>query len=266
MRGKFKRRQSAAAAQAQTRTMVNVQASTEVLALALGEIESLFGKPAPKERLPTLQRTGKALGFRVWSLDGYRLLSANAAMKAYWDIGVNEAVCHFAQYQSLGYLAQRRGAPAGHSAPHPDCECGLYAYYDVPIPQSLSLNSLVYGHLGRTDRVYGAVTAWGPIEAHATGFRARYAEPVMLAYHPEQPYQHVIRVQALASEMGVECVELSELAQRAACFGEPIAPDLRPAPGPSSLWDALNQASTARTAGAMSYAQALAYYQQASPP
>lgn len=149
---------------------------------------------------------GKVLGFRAWALAGGLLASINDCFGG-WHIGVNKAEC-------------KAGAP--HKAPAHDCECGLYAVHS---PQVIS--PLMYS----PDSAVGAVLAWGRIEVHPEGFRAQYAEVVMLAYDDEQPYGLVTRVQALASEMDVECVLISELEEKAARFGRPVDPELRPALG-----------------------------------
>jgi hypothetical protein len=69
-----------------------------------------------------------------------------------WQAGTNEAIC--------GVSAD------GHTAPGPDCPCGLYSYYDVP-------RTPMY-------RPVGIVTSWGQIEAHETGMRSQYMKIELL--------------------------------------------------------------------------------------
>jgi hypothetical protein len=239
VKGKYKRRKVFPAATPNGIVTVEFGVTVKQVAAALQQLQAFqmetlagmslrFARLAEREPpAEPVHRAGKALGFRRWTLDGYRLLSANAALGKFWSIGINEAVCHFDEYRALGLRTPSRGgAPAGHTPPHPDCECGLYGWYDVPTYDGrfdpYRMAPIPNGH------VYGAVTAWGQIEAHPTGFRSQYAEAVMLAYDPEKSYAHVTRVQTIAEEMGLPCVELSELAERAAPFGEPIPEELRP--------------------------------------
>lgn len=163
--------------------------------------------PAPEPPGPPARVSGKVLGFRCWTLEGYRLLSVNPAFRAWWTVGENRAKC----------LASPDWEGV-HEAPHHACQCGLYAWH---LPGSLLIP---HGD----GLVYGAVLAWGRMEVHAAGFRAEFAEPVMLAYHPRQAYEDVRRAETIASEMALPFVTVEELATRATEFGEPVPEDLRP--------------------------------------
>lgn len=61
-----------------------------------------------------------------------------------WEYAEQKAVC---------------GNGTGHSAPHHNCECGLYSYYE---PKDVS------------GRARGIVSCTGVIEAHVTGMRSQY--------------------------------------------------------------------------------------------
>ena len=169
-------------------------------------------------RTPRLAQ--KVLGFRRWRLNGYRLLPLTPLtpltplMPAYWRIGPNTAKCLRAHSDSAAPPGQ------GHRAPHHACECGLHALHDPP-----------QGVPGAT--VSGAVLAWGRIETHANGFRAEYAEPVVLGYDREQPSQLIRTLCSIAGEFCLPVVEHPELAAAAALLGRPIPPELRPAYAPS---------------------------------
>jgi hypothetical protein len=63
---------------------------------------------------------------------------------------------------------------APHASPHPDCQCGVYAYHR-PGTQAY------YGEWLWTE---GVVTAWGRIEAHRDGLRAEHARIEALARPP----------------------------------------------------------------------------------
>lgn len=174
------------------------------------------------------RHTGKKFrGFRAWTLDGYRLRSANPA-GGHWMAGVNHAECRRTAYDPVPLPPTIWGMPgfssrsstAEHVAPDPDCRCGLYAWYE---PRGLA----GFG-VGGAELVYGVVLAWGRVEAHLEGLRAEYAEPVVLAYTETQSYKHVRRVQAIGSELGLQVVELGELEAAAREYGQPVPMELRP--------------------------------------
>lgn len=169
-----------------------------------------------------VRRSGpKFRAFRAWTLDGYRLRSANPA-GGYWTAGINHAECRRSEYDRLTPLGHDK-PPAtvrpSHDAPHPRCRCGLYAWHE---PHELTR----FGGAG--ELVHGVVLMWGRIEVHGEGLRSEYAEPVLLAYGDEQTHKHVRRVQAIASELGLPAVELDDLEEAAKAFGEPVPEELRP--------------------------------------
>jgi hypothetical protein len=185
-------------------------------------------------RREPVRRAGKKFrAFRAWTLDGYRLRSANPA-GGYWTAGVNHAECRRSSY-APSPLQMPWAVPAGgsrpsatHEAPDPKCHCGLYAWYE---PRRLARFMA-----GDAELVYGVVLAWGRVEVHADGFRAEYAEPALLSYSESQSYRHVRRVQAIGSELGIPVVELDELEDAAQAFGEPVPMELRPKrPSPFEL-------------------------------
>lgn len=170
----------------------------------------------------------KFRAFRAWTLDGYRLRSANPA-GGHWVAGVNRAECRRATYVPPSPLqtflaAPERDASAQHAGAHraPDhrCRCGLYAWHET--------GRLAGFPHGDAELVYGAVLAWGRVEVHLDGLRSEYAEPVLLGFSESQSYRHVRRVQAIGSELGLPVVELAELEDAARAFGQPVPADLRP--------------------------------------
>ena len=171
-----------------------------------------------------VRRSGKKFrAFRAWTLDGYRLRSANPS-GGHWTPGVNRAECKRSTYDPMPPLqaiwsGSAEGGGTAHSAPDPKCRCGLYAWYG---PERLT------GFPGfGAELVYGVVLAWGHVEAHADGLRAEYAEPAMLAYSERQSFKHVRRVQAVGSELALPVVELRELALAAEAIGEAVPIELR---------------------------------------
>jgi hypothetical protein len=188
--------------------------------------------PPPPERLPDAKLDGEVVGYRTWSLDGHKLGSRNRGTYR-WTLGVNKAQCLASRHTAVlrashpvlgepawaGTVPEAIPPDTGHKAPHPDCGCGLYAVYDLAQADRFTADG---------DQVYGAVVAWGAIEAHWDGFRAEYAKPVVLAYHPDQPYRHVQIVKALAGEFGLPLVEVDQLEEAALDHGQPVPETMRP--------------------------------------
>lgn len=173
--------------------------------------------PAPEPAGPPPRVNGKVLGFRCWQLSGYDLLSTNVP-NAKWKIGVNQAECLRMGFYSLVMPAGAQPPDHhAHDAPAHDCHCGLYAYHEPAWTPSYT-----------SEAIWGAVLAWGRMEVYARGFRAQYAEPVVLAYSPQQPYETVKRAEAIAGEMDVPFVALDELQAEAGTHGQPVTKELRP--------------------------------------
>ncbi len=105
-----------------------------------------------------------------------------------------------------------------HDAPHPECQCGVYAYHrpppDGPIPY--------------LDRVAGIVTLWGRVEVHGDGMRAQHARVEALAVRPHLGSRQVERVDRIASQLAVDVVDHSQLAMAAREYGGPLPVELMP--------------------------------------
>lgn len=188
------------------------------------------GRPAiAHQRVPPLL-TGEVIGYRFWSLQEHELRSGNAGLGR-WKLGEpNKAECYRTRYQNMWHgsrsrlgpdiaAAEQIGPDNAHQAPHPSCECGLYAVYEIQDAGRF---------YAAGTRVWGAVKAWGRMEAHAAGFRAEYAQPVLLAYDPDQPYRQVTQVMAIASEFEIPVVPLDDLEDAAGEFGQEVPEGLRP--------------------------------------
>ena len=97
------------------------------------------------------------IGFRCWRMPYGAPRLQSAISNHAWRRGVNEATCD----------------TIGHAAPHPRCQCGLYAFHR-PTP------------LGAFPReMAGAIAASGDIEVYEDGFRAQYARVIALARLPD---------------------------------------------------------------------------------
>lgn len=161
----------------------------------------------------------KVLGFRQWTLGNHGLRPLVASLPYTWGPGPNQARCLRSQ------INPNAGAGLSeHRAPDPNCHCGLYAYH-APSRQPPA-----------GDAVSGAVLAWGHIEVHPTGFRAEFAEPVVLAYHGPTP-DHLTALRSMAEEFCLPVVAHADLAAAAGGLGQPVPSALRPPypiPAPAS--------------------------------
>lgn len=174
---------------------------------------------------------GKVLGFRVWTLRGHELASALPQLRSTWTLGPNTAVCHVDRF--LKAYPGVRVSTDPHAAPGHGCKCGLYATHG-PLA---ALSGL---------KVVGAVLAWGRIEVHHDGFRAEHAEPIMLAYHHDQPFDHVQRLHAVASEFDIPVVPVGELEREARLTGHRTIPHAhRPPPQPDESVQQMQRAALA---------------------
>ncbi len=84
-----------------------------------------------------------------------------------------------------------------HSAPAPDCQCGVHALH----PSRKAARRVLGGRL----EIPGVVEAWGDVQVHDTGFRAAYGRPHALVLQPGRN-ERLIRELARAYE--AEVIEL----------------------------------------------------------
>lgn len=194
-----------------------------------------------------LQR--KVIGFRGWkvSRDDGGLVLESTGVDGRWEPGPNEAKCQVednprggAGWVTLGWQTAQ-GSPwyeRFHQAPNPDCVCGLYAMHKQPD----------VARWAGGDRVEGVVQAWGNIEVHADGFRAQYAEIVLLVMPDEVAEKHPYAAELLrecAARYGARIVSPGQLAFAAAEYGHPVPDYLRPEkPKPQEGWQTENVSTT----------------------
>lgn len=153
------------------------------------------------------------VGFRAWKVVGEQLMSPY--IPCTWDGPVLHARCFDANRR----LQQGRGwLTAEHASPHPDCQCGVYAYHR-PGTQA---------YYGEFDWTEGVMTAWGRVEAHRKGLRAEHARIEALALPPANEPGRRRAVLAVAAALGVEVVARDELEPFAAALGGPIPARLLP--------------------------------------
>jgi hypothetical protein len=150
--------------------------------------------------------TGKIIGWRDWTLDAHGTLHplSMATPDNAWTAGVNEARCC--------------GDPT-HAAPVHECECGLYARYDLAGVNGSSLRS-----------ISGVILAWGAVELHADGFRAQFAEILCLVCGLDAPVLERMVVEQVADRYGVPVLSQEKAIAQAQEFGRFVPSELRPEP------------------------------------
>jgi hypothetical protein len=155
-------------------------------------------------------------GFRAWRIVGDRLMSPFIPCR--WEGRVLHAECFdanrrlFASHPARGWLAEP------HASPHPDCQCGIYAYHH-PGAQAY------YGEWLWTE---GVLSVWGRIEAHAHGLRAEHGRVEALALPPRNDPERRDAVRAIAGRLAIPLVGRAELADVAARLGGTLPESLRP--------------------------------------
>jgi hypothetical protein len=153
-------------------------------------------------------------GFRSWRVANGRLLSPYVPCR--WEGRVLHAACWDANRRlqgGRGWLAEP------HASPHPECQCGIYAY-DSP--------GLKTYH-GESWWCEGVISAWGRVVVHGTGWRAEHArvEALSVPAAAEDPRLSAA-VREIARRLGVPLVSRDALPELAAAAGGPVPPALRP--------------------------------------
>ncbi len=86
-----------------------------------------------------------------------------------------------------------------HSAPAPDCRCGIYGMHPSRIGEWFEMTRKPFDW-GPT--VHGIVEAWGRVELHEDGFRAELARPYAIVH--VEGYGTWNESREIAEAMGVE--------------------------------------------------------------
>ena len=150
------------------------------------------------------------VGFRAWRLVGDRLLSPYIPCR--WEGALMHAVCYPAN-RSLTFGRGWLAAP--HASPHPDCQCGIYAYYQPG----------TRGYFGEWEWLEGIVSVWGRIEAHADGLRAEHARLEALALPGDRDPGSARRI---AAALCVDLVARARLLDAAPSYGAPLPDAMLP--------------------------------------
>jgi hypothetical protein len=152
------------------------------------------------------------VGFRNWRIlrDGPRRSELSSPfIPIAWPAPVLRAECR--RFERAEDLLE-----APHAAPDPNCGCGIRAYHR---PTS-DFSKVDY--LG----VSGIVTVWGRIVADTDGMRAEQARIAALGLYARWTRRQQQAVRDVAYRLGVDVVDLADLAAAARDYGETLPPSL----------------------------------------
>jgi hypothetical protein len=152
-------------------------------------------------------------GFRSWRLANGRLLSPYIPCR--WEGRMLHAECWDANRTLLhgqGWLTEP------HESPHPDCQCGIYAY------ERPGLRT----YYGESWWAEGVISAWGRIVVHGDGWRAQHARIEALALPGEEEPRLVEALEGVAARLGVPLVARAELQAVADAAGTGVPAVLKP--------------------------------------
>jgi hypothetical protein len=150
-------------------------------------------------------------GFRRWRVVDGRLRSPY--LPVFWDERILAARC-YRQESGESLL------PA-HTPPFAHCSCGIHAYNepDADFP--------AVDYRGVT----GIVTIRGKVAIGPDGMRAELARVEALGVYSRWSRRQRREVLALADRLGIDLVDLDELADAAERYGRPLLPGSLPAAG-----------------------------------
>ena len=181
------------------------------LGMSVDEARAMLdlGLPEPPKRdpgPPLKELQGSVIGYRAWNLQNWELVGTGG-YDIPWHPGINESRC---------------GKSRGHLTPDPDCDCGMYALARFDDRTSWWFNA----------DILGAVEAWAdPDEenfdrffVHSTGFRAQYAQVVLLAVADDYPRVKNAAIRALATEHEADVCKREHLEDAAKEHGQ-LVPD-----------------------------------------
>jgi hypothetical protein len=142
-----------------------------------------------------------------------------------WDGGVATARCVRGGARARGEILS-----VEHASPHPDCRCGIHAYFE---PRS-AVSDVDFR------RVLGVVAVWGRMEMHPEGVRAEFAQIQALGDSPGWSSWHRADVAAIAERLEIPLVDEESLAAIAReTGGRPVVPaprEPRRADSPEPRW------------------------------
>lgn len=188
----------------------------------------------------TLTFSECVIGYRAWNVDALgRLWALSHFGDRPWQPGANRARCNQRHDLEARFLfGPPSSAPAGHAAPHPDCDCGFYSRRrlgEVRLGLAGDSVPLADAYPAAADRcvipVPGAVAVWGDLQVHRNGFRASHACIVALATVPRMPAEVIELLERVAARYRVPLVDIADLEREASREGSPL-PDSCVPPDP----------------------------------
>jgi hypothetical protein len=182
-------------------------------------------EPEPPQETPTFSEC--VIGYRTWTIDPFlRLWPMSGYGDRPWTPGVNVATCGRGNVPHYATLMGAPRAPAEHTSPHAQCDCGLYSRRRLK-QTVVEMSSLHFEKL-RFPVVAGAVAVWGDLRVHRDGFRASHAAIVALAETPGMPIEVRDLVRRVAVEYNVPFVAIDQLEAEASRHGSPLPDDVGP--------------------------------------
>jgi hypothetical protein len=145
-----------------------------------------------------------AVAYRNWRAIGGRLRSPY--LPVFWDERVLPARCRRSP--------EGEGAQVAHFPPHRGCTCGVHAYHEP----DLDFPTVDY------QGVAGIVTVWGRVEIAPDALRAEFARVEALGTYSRWSHRQQQNVAQIAARLGVDLVDMGELAEAAARYGQRLAP------------------------------------------
>ena len=148
------------------------------------------------------------VGFRSWRIFRSGQTAGQLSSPSFpviWSTPTLSAECH--RLRTAEDLLREQ-----HSAPAPDCGCGIGAYH-APTAEFSKVD-----YRG----VSGIVTVWGRIEVDSEGMRAEHARVEALAIYSRWSRPQREAVARVADDLGVDVVDLHELGAAASGYGEPL--------------------------------------------
>lgn len=103
-----------------------------------------------------------------------------------------------------------------HNAPDHDCHCGLYGLHEYGTTAGFN-----YGDT----YPWAVIQAWGKMQVHRDGFRAEFAEIMLLGISSHMRNKSVLK---MAERYNVPLVQRTELQREAQRFGRVVPESLRP--------------------------------------
>jgi hypothetical protein len=162
--------------------------------------------PVPDRPAPDLVEP--VIAYHSWRVVEGELVSP--FVRERWDGGVATARCVRGGARARGELLLSE-----HHSPHPDCRCGIHAYFE---PRS-AVSDVDFR------RVLGVVAVWGRMEMHPEGVRAEFAQIQALGVSGAWSRWHRADVAAIAERLEIPLVDEASLAAVAReASGRPVVP------------------------------------------